>query len=103
MKAAAIHSFIMMGLTVQPGMTPLCASSASSAPLVRQAKPGWSCGMKGAHRGNCSFTTVVDRAAGRVTDTSKPRKTKARAATLVNPIRPRNANAGGYPPRDGEA
>ena len=33
MKAAAIHSFIMRGLTVQSGMTPLCASSASSAPL----------------------------------------------------------------------
>jgi len=30
---------------------------------VRQAKPGQSCGLKGAHHGNCLFVHVVTRAA----------------------------------------
>ena len=45
--------------------------------LVRQAKPGQSCGMKGVHHVNCPFTRVADGAASGATRPSKPPEAKA--------------------------
>src|SRR5690606_18973277 len=45
-------------------------------PLVRQAKPGQSCGMKGVHHVSSSFIHVADGAMVRAICASKPPKAK---------------------------
>src|SRR5271157_4602060 len=78
-------------------------SLAILAALEYQAKPGWSCELKGVHHVNCSFVHVAEPERGGATRLVETGEANLRAVAQANPIRPRYANGGGQSARDDEA
>ena len=60
-----------------------------------QAKPGWSCELKGVHHVNCSFVRVAEPERDGVIHLVETGEANLRAVAQANPIRPRDTNEGG--------